>query len=149
MIKICPVLLGLGLEGEPVDFDKRLALIGGTSSCHMAVSAQMRKIPGVWGPYYSAMVPGMWLNEGGQSAVGSLIDHVVYKHAAYPEAQKLADAQGVFIFQYLNQHLEQLAGQGDLSELTRKLHVCPYFHGNTTRMGINQRNGNCGACHQS
>ncbi|MBC8434706.1 MAG: FGGY-family carbohydrate kinase [Verrucomicrobia bacterium] len=123
-------MLGLGLEGEAVDFDKRLALIGGTSSCHMAVSPQMRKIPGVWGPYYSAMVPEMWLNEGGQSAVGSLIDHVVYKHAAYPEAQQLADAEGVFIFQYLNQHLERLAGQGNLSELTRKLHVCPYFHGN-------------------
>lgn len=28
---------------------------------------------GVWGPYYSAMVPGLWLNEGGQSATGKLV----------------------------------------------------------------------------
>ena len=28
---------------------------------------------GVWGPYYSAMVPGFWLNEGGQSATGKLV----------------------------------------------------------------------------
>lgn len=30
-------------------------------------------MPGVWGPYLSAMVPGLWLNEGGQSATGRLV----------------------------------------------------------------------------
>jgi len=32
------------------------ALIGGTSSCHMAVARDPKFVPGVWGPYYSAMV---------------------------------------------------------------------------------------------
>src|SRR5438477_8471266 len=32
--------------------ERRLALIGGTSSCHMAVSRHARFVPGVWGPYY-------------------------------------------------------------------------------------------------
>lgn len=30
-------------------------------------------VPGVWGPYKSAMVPGMYLNEGGQTTTGQLV----------------------------------------------------------------------------
>ena len=37
---------------------------------------------GVWGPYYSAMVPGYWLSEGGQSATGKLIDYLIDCHPA-------------------------------------------------------------------
>lgn len=50
------------------ELETRLALIGGTSSCHMAVSSEPRFIDGVWGPYFSAMIPHLWLTEGGQSA---------------------------------------------------------------------------------
>lgn len=57
-------------------------LICGTSTCHMAVSERAVFVPGVWGPYFSAMVPGMWLNEGGQSATGKLIDHIIESHPA-------------------------------------------------------------------
>ena len=55
-----------------------LALIGGTSSCHMAVAREARFVPGVWGPYYSAMVPGRWLAEGGQSATGALVTSNIF-----------------------------------------------------------------------
>lgn len=57
-----------------------LGLICGTSSCHMAISPQPLFVPGVWGPYFSAVVPGMWLSEGGQSATGKLLDHIVDTH---------------------------------------------------------------------
>lgn len=30
-------------------------------------------VKGVWGPYFSAMMPRLWLNEGGQSATGKLV----------------------------------------------------------------------------
>ncbi|KAJ6662570.1 hypothetical protein lerEdw1_011707, partial [Lerista edwardsae] len=50
-------------------------------------------VPGVWGPYYSAMVPGFWLNEGGQSATGKLIEHIVRGHSAFPELQTKAAAR--------------------------------------------------------
>jgi FGGY-family pentulose kinase len=109
----------------------RLALVGGTSSCHMAVSAEPRFVPGVWGPYYAAMVPGLWLNEGGQSATGSLIDHMVTNHAAYPAMLEQARAAGQTIYQRLNEVLETLAASVAFpAALTEGLHVMPDFHGN-------------------
>jgi FGGY-family pentulose kinase len=109
----------------------RLALVGGTSSCHMAVSAEPHFVPGVWGPYYAAMVPGLWLNEGGQSATGSLIDHIVTTHAAYPAMLEQARAAGQTIYQRLNAVLEMLAASVAFpAALTEELHVMPDFHGN-------------------
>jgi FGGY-family pentulose kinase len=123
---------GVGMLGA-VDspWDARLALIGGTSSCHMAVSKEPRFIPGVWGPYFSAMVPGMWLNEGGQSATGALIDHVVRSHARGPELETEATRLGTTATALLNERLDALAqGHPFTAALTRELHVLPYFHGN-------------------
>jgi FGGY-family pentulose kinase len=88
-------LLGARLGGKKVTvkaLDSRLALIGGTSTCHMAVSAKPRFIHGIWGPYFSAMIPGLWLTEGGQSATGALIDHVIFSHAAAAALQAEATA---------------------------------------------------------
>ncbi|HZP82330.1 MAG TPA: FGGY family pentulose kinase, partial [Chthonomonadaceae bacterium] len=71
-----------GQSGQDLSrLETALALIGGTSNCHMAVSREPKYITGIWGPYYGAMVPGMWLTEGGQSSAGSAIDHVIGDHA--------------------------------------------------------------------
>lgn len=51
----------------------------------MIVSESKIFVQGVWGPYYSAMVPGLWLNEGGQSATGKLLDHIINTHPATRE----------------------------------------------------------------
>lgn len=48
----------------------------------MSVTEKPVLVPGVWGPYYSAMVPKLWLNEAGQSATGKLIDHIIETHPA-------------------------------------------------------------------
>ena len=109
----------------------RLALIGGTSTCHMAVSPEAAFVPGVWGPYFSAMVPGLWLTEGGQSATGALIDHVIYSHAQAAELEEESQKSGKTVYELLNQRLDELAtGLSFPAELTKKLHVLPYFHGN-------------------
>jgi len=130
---------GLGVLGAPLDgaapgeeaLLHRIALVGGTSSCHMAVSAQPRFVPGVWGPYFSAMQPGLWLNEGGQSATGALIDHVITTHAAYPAMAEAARAAGETIYQALNARVAALAaGLPFPALLTEGLHVMPDFHGN-------------------
>jgi len=132
---------GLGMLGAPVgkrkptaaSLERRLALIGGTSSCHMAVSAKPRFIDGIWGPYYSAMVPGFWLTEGGQSATGALIDHVIFAHAAAKPLLASAKKHKRTIYELLNERLDQLAQDRGVKfpgELTRDLHVQPDFHGN-------------------
>ena len=66
--------------------NETLGLISGTSNCHMALNSNPVRVPGVWGPYLSAVLPGMWCLEGGQSAVGSLIDHMLQTHPAYAAA---------------------------------------------------------------
>jgi FGGY-family pentulose kinase len=130
---------GLGLLGARLGFEsvmpqtleKRLALIGGTSSCHMAVSREPKYVPGVWGPYFSAMVPGMWLTEGGQSATGALIDHIIGSSGHVTALRQEAAVKGLSIYQLLNQRLERLSqGKEAPAILTKGLHVLPYFHGN-------------------
>ncbi|XP_014347996.1 FGGY carbohydrate kinase domain-containing protein isoform X3 [Latimeria chalumnae] len=118
----------LPCEGQPIT--SRLALICGTSSCHMGISNDPVFVPGVWGPYYSAMVPGLWLNEGGQSATGKLIDHIVQGHAAFPELQAKAKSSGQNVYAYLNNHLELIKKSLPVGSLTVDLHVWPDFHGN-------------------
>ena len=124
---------GLGVLGarvgggdaiDPEALETRLALIGGTSSCHMAVSREARFIPGVWGPYFSAMVPGMWLTEGGQSATGSLIDHVVFGHARSEELRQEARASGKTVYEILNERSNRLAAGGRRS-LPGRAHARP------------------------
>src|SRR6185437_4335962 len=79
----------------PVNVCDRLAYIMGTSACIMATTSEPCFVPGVWGPYYSGMVPGFWLNEGGQSAAGAAVDHLLRSHPAYDEAGASARSAGV------------------------------------------------------
>jgi len=126
-------VIGIGFDSEPrkSSLEQILALIGGTSSCHTAVSREPRFIKGIWGPYYSAMIPGMWLTEGGQSATGSLLDHIIKENSVYPIIKNHASKKGMSEYEYLNEVVHNLrtkAGKGP--EITKELNVLPYFHGN-------------------
>ncbi len=122
-----PALSGKKKRGKP--FDRAIALIGGTSSCHMAVSNSPRFIPGVWGPYYGAMIPGLWLNEGGQSATGSLIDYMIRNNASFPLISKAAKAQGQDVYTFLNRMVKKLRSKHG-NAIFSKLHMLPDHHGN-------------------
>jgi D-ribulokinase len=118
-------------SAEPVDVCRRLAYIMGTSACIMATTSEPRFVPGVWGPYYSGMVPGFWLNEGGQSAAGAAIDHLVRTHPAYNEALATAHAADLEVLEFLEQRIVSRAGNlGEAALLARDIHVLPEFLGN-------------------
>jgi D-ribulokinase len=118
-------------SGQPVDVCRRLAYIMGTSACIMATTSDPRFVPGVWGPYYSGMVPGFWLNEGGQSAAGAAIDHLVRSHPAYNEAVATAHAGGMEILEFLERRIvSRCQNPGEAALLARDIHVLPEFLGN-------------------
>ncbi len=117
---------GVGIIGDQPE--STLAVIGGTSSCHMAVSKEPIFVNGVWGPYWGAMVPGFWLNEGGQSAAGSLIDHVIRDSAFYPELMKMAAEQGRSEYEILNDEVARI--EDDDPYFTANFHLLGYHHGN-------------------
>jgi D-ribulokinase len=122
---------GRGKSGEPVDVCRRLAYIMGTSACIMATTSEPRFVPGVWGPYYSGMVPGFWLNEGGQSAAGAAIDHLIRSHPAYNEAVASAHAGGMEILEFLERRIVSRTGSpGEAALLAGDIHVLPEFLGN-------------------
>jgi D-ribulokinase len=122
---------GSGTQGAPVDVRRRLAYIMGTSACIMATTSEPRFVPGVWGPYYSGMIPGFWLNEGGQSAAGAAIDHLVRSHPAFPEAAAAARVDGLDILAFLERRIVSRAKDpGQAALLARDIHVFPEFIGN-------------------
>lgn len=118
----------VGIGGRP---EANLAYVFGTSSCTMTSTADPVFVPGVWGPYYSAMVPGMWLNEGGQSAAGAAIDQLLAFHPAAGEAQAMAQARQVALPVMIADLAAGKTGSpSDVVRLAKGLHVVPEFLGN-------------------
>ncbi len=119
--------------GDLQSLDRHLALIAGTSSCVMALSAEPRPIHGVWGPYYGAVLPECWLNEGGQSATGALLDHIIRWHGA-------GGAPDAATHQKIITRVMELRGAEGL-DLAGRLHVLPDFHGNRSPLADPQAVG--------
>jgi D-ribulokinase len=122
---------GRDATGARADACDRLAYIMGTSACIMATTAAPSFVPGVWGPYYSGMVPGFWLNEGGQSAAGAAIDHLLRSHPGHIEASQAARRDGLDIISFLEKRiLARTKNASEAALLARDLHVLPEFLGN-------------------
>ena len=118
----------LGVEASP---ENKLAYVFGTSSCTMTSTRNAAFVPGVWGPYYSAMVPGFWLSEGGQSVAGAAIDRLIELHPAAAEANKLAQAENLPLPVFLaDRAMQQVAAASDALLLARERHIVPEFNGN-------------------
>jgi ribulose kinase len=85
----------------------------------MAFAAERREAPGLWGPHLGAVLPGLWLTEGGQSVSGALLDHLLrqHGHAASPGTHAAVIARIRLL----------RAAEPDLAP---RLHLLPDFHGN-------------------
>ncbi|HSI42057.1 MAG TPA: FGGY-family carbohydrate kinase [Xanthobacteraceae bacterium] len=120
----------VGARGGSGGVLNRMAYVFGTSACTLLTTVEPAFVPGVWGPYFSAMVPDLWLNEGGQSAAGAAIDRLVRLHPAAPQAQELARAAGANLSVWLAGRAEAAGGAPAIGELVGTLHVVPEFLGN-------------------
>ncbi|GAA6060420.1 hypothetical protein JCM10212_002188 [Sporobolomyces blumeae] len=125
------------MEGQDTtslsDSRHRLAAIAGTSTCHIVQSEDPVFVPGVWGPYKHAIFPGYWMNEGGQSSTGQLLDFMIDTHPAAERAKQLAKDKGTNIFQYLTDVLDEMVkekGAPYMSYLTKDYYLYPDLHGN-------------------
>lgn len=105
-----------------------LAIIGGTSNCHMVVNPDPVMVPGVWGPYYGAMLPGWWLGEGGQSAAGALLDWTLRQSDAWPLLEATAKDDNRNLYAVLNDWTADLERREAYP--ARNLHVLSDHHGN-------------------
>jgi D-ribulokinase len=122
---------GVGTVGAGGDPMSSLGYVFGTSSCTMTTTRQPVFVPGVWGPYFSAMVPNAWLNEGGQSVAGAAIERLLAIHPATLEARRRSADAG----EPLPAWLARLAAQrcpnlSDTVQLAAALHIVPEFLGN-------------------
>ncbi|NRG16265.1 FGGY-family carbohydrate kinase [Rhizobiales bacterium] len=119
----------LGVIGgyEDGEIERGLALIAGTSSCVMGFSGSAHFATGIWGPYYEATLPGLWLYEAGQSATGALLDHIIRTHGAGGEP----DAR---MHERIVRRISELRLRSG-EDFAANLHVLPDFHGNRSPSG--------------
>lgn len=110
------------LTADAAGMNRHCALIAGTSSCVMAMSTTGTPIKGIWGPHLGTILAGFWQMEGGQSASGALLDHILQWHGAGGEPT--AERHRMVCERVLE--LQRVEGNG----LARRLHVLPDFHGN-------------------
>jgi D-ribulokinase len=122
---------GIGTVGAGGDPEACLAYVFGTSSCTMTTTRRPVFVPGVWGPYFSAMVPDAWLNEGGQSVAGAAIEQLVSMHPAAADARLRAAEAGVTVPALLASLATQAVdGLSAAVALAQGVHVVPEFLGN-------------------
>ncbi|MBV9909014.1 MAG: FGGY family pentulose kinase, partial [Hyphomicrobiales bacterium] len=119
--------LGARADGVEADPRRRLALILGTSSSCMALADEPRFVDGIWGPHFGALTPNQWLVDGGQSAFGGAIDHLLRLHPAFAE---LSARAGPLALPALEKEI--VARAGGLSQaalIAEGLHLLPDFIG--------------------
>jgi FGGY-family pentulose kinase len=96
----------------------RLAAVAGTSTCHLVLSPEPVFVNGVWGPYRDCIIPNSWMAEGGQSATGELLKHVLETHPAHSQAVSMAESYNTNIYDFLNEHLRDMQAKAKVPSIS-------------------------------
>ncbi len=105
----------------------RMALVMGSSTCHLAVCAEAAFGSRLWGPFPECLLPGTWVLEGGQTATGSIVKWFADHLAGAVVAQAPAGGRGAY--EALDREAA-LVGVG-----SEGLILLDYFQGNRTPIG--------------
>ena len=101
-----------------------MALVMGSSTCHMALCSEALYDSNVWGPFPDALIEGTWVLEGGQTATGSIVrwfaDHFACREQV--EAERLGRTRYDL--------LDELASE--VKPGSEGLVLVDYFQGNRT-----------------
>jgi ribulose kinase len=96
----------------------------------MVLSKTAHYVPGIWGPYYGAVLPEMYLNEAGQTATGSILKLVLDMK---PETSIA-----------ITSLLDRFDNETDLLEvpnMVKDVHVWPDYHGNRSPLADSTMKG--------
>lgn len=119
---------GRDTEGRLLDPCRQVALIFGTSSSCMSLSRQAIMVPGMWGPYFSALTQEFWLTEGGQSAAGAALDLLVGMHPSLIKAGEKPTAE---LFSRLEYEVSSTCKSlSEVALIAKNLHILPDINGN-------------------
>lgn len=112
MIDAHAALPGLGVKGPG-----EMVVVMGTSTCHMIMDEQERKVPGISGVVEDGIIPGYFAYEAGQAAVGDLF--AWYVNEQVPSyVKESASRHNLSIHAYLSRQASKLEpGQSGLIAL--------------------------------
>ena len=113
-----------GMIGLNVVQPGRMAMVMGSSTCHLALCSEARFDSNVWGPFPDALTEGTWVLEGGQTATGSIVKWFADNFAA----REMLEAKSRGRSQY--ELLDELAAQVEPG--AEGLVLLDYWQGNRT-----------------
>ncbi len=110
--------IGIARPGE-------MAMILGTSTCHILHASEPKPVPGICGYVQDGVIPGLCTYEAGQPCTGDMLDHFV-RNATPAAYTAEADARGISLHELLTERAARLSpGESGLVALD-------WFNGNRT-----------------
>lgn len=85
----------------------KLTLITGSSHLHIAQFRKAIHSKGMWGAYPDAIIPGLYMVEGGQTSTGSVVNW--FKNQLCGTIKTQAEAEGCSVYDILNREAERIS----------------------------------------
>lgn len=96
----------VGVIGLNAQQPGKLTLITGSSHLHVAQFKDEIHEKGMWGGYPDAIIPGLYMVEGGQTSTGSIVNW--FKNQLCGTVKMQAEKEGCSVYDILNREAEKL-----------------------------------------